>query len=56
MPVWLPLLIAAINDAPAIIRAIELAKLPPISDEQMALLQMAMNKAVEKLDAEIAAK
>lgn len=54
MPVWLPLLIAAINDAPAIVRAIELAKLPPISVEDMALLQLAMNNAVDKLDKEIA--
>lgn len=56
MPVWLPLLLQLISSAPAIVRAIEISKLPPLTPEYMAQLQAAMDAAVKRLDDEIEAQ
>jgi hypothetical protein len=53
---WVSLLIAAINAAPAISRAIEISKMPPLPPEHMAQLRQAMDNALARLDAEIEAK
>lgn len=54
MPTWLLALQIALQEAPAIVNAIELAKLPPLKPEEMAVLRASMDAAIDRLDNAIA--